>query len=78
MKDIPVTLGFDESGDTLGWITLGKNFEDLPNPAEYFIAPAAQYDPDTHTWKIVGYSFVHVSNLPTAEQLKAKLKGITG
>ena len=75
---MPITLAFNYQGLAYGWIQFTDAIKEIPNLQEYFIAPSAIYDPETKTWKVKGYSFVHVSHLPTEEQLKEKMKGVTG
>lgn len=75
--DGTLLIDFEFNGDsTYGRIDVGK-MEDIKNLHEYFIAPAAQYNKESGEWNVIGYSLVHVTHLPTAEQLKDKMKGFT-
>lgn len=67
MTDIPVDNEFD--GRTIGHLRIDG---ELPNQHEYFLSPSYAYIPEEKSYKLLGYSFVHRSHLPTAEQLERR------
>jgi hypothetical protein len=75
-RSLRVSLEFDESRPTVAWLQPTEQFTDIPNQERYFIAPAANYDKQSGKWNILGYSFVHVSHLPTAESHLMKLREV--
>lgn len=77
MRDVPISLEFDHTR-RVGQVGLYQFVDDLPNPAEYVLSPELEYDTETKQWAITGYGMVHITHLPTFDQLKEKMKGVTG
>jgi hypothetical protein len=74
---LPIDVEFDQ-GAARAWIEFTSLFEQIPHPEEYFIAPMARYDDQKKKWIVEGYSFVHVSHLPTEKQLMQKMYNVSG
>jgi hypothetical protein len=77
MDSLPVTFEFDDMR-LIGCVSLTDFVKTMPNPQEYFLAPAARWNTESKTWDIIGYGFVHVSHLPTCQQLKERTDNVTG
>lgn len=75
MLNLPIYIAFDHSR-TAGALGLSDETGKILNLHEYFLAPAALFNHKTKTWDIIEYGLVHVSQIPTEQQLLEKFSRI--
>ncbi|HVB20524.1 MAG TPA: hypothetical protein VNG51_01080 [Ktedonobacteraceae bacterium] len=68
---LPASLEFNNAGPAYAWVQRTDLAKTLSNLQQYFLAPEAVKN-DDGTFTVVGYSFVHLSHLPTKEGMDKK------